>query len=109
MRLPAFIILTLLSLGYAGLTVAETFMYQSWERTVAEQKDVQTKIVYFQNLNAFTEQVLRRMAAESPHDPAIAELLRQRKIKVVIAPSAPGAAATPETSPAQTPPTPAHP
>ncbi len=121
MKLVPFSILTAFALIFAILTVAESGMYQAWEKAVFKQKDLQSRVVYYQRLNAFTEQVLRRLAVDSQRDPAIADLLKKHGIKVVISPAAsinatpvpaaPGAAPAPDAAdkPAPTPTTPAQP
>jgi hypothetical protein len=88
MRLTTFIFLTVLALLYAGLTVVETAMYQTWDRALTEQKELQNQVLYFQRLSGFTEQLLRRLAIESQHDPALAQLLKDHRVKVVVTPVA---------------------
>jgi hypothetical protein len=88
MRLTTFTFLTALALLYAGLTLAETAMYQTWDRALLEQKDLQNKVIYFQRLGGFAEQLLRRLAVDSQHDPALAQLLKEHRIKVVFTPVA---------------------
>src|SRR5258706_6991128 len=111
MKLASFIILTLLSLIYAGLTAMETASYQTWDQALIEQRQIQLKLAYLQRLNDFTQQVVRRLAIESQRDPALMELLRQRQIKMIIktpesTKAAPGFEATPATpdKPAPAPP-----
>jgi hypothetical protein len=88
MRLTTFTFLTVLALLYAGLTVVETSMYQTWDHELLVQKDIQNKVAYFNRLGGFTEQLLRRMAIDSQHDPALAQLLKEHRVKVIIAPVA---------------------
>ena len=84
MKLFSFIILMTLAVIYVALTVGETVTYRKWQRAVYEQKDVQAKLSYFQNLNRVIEVLVRRMAYDSQHDPAIAQMLKDRRIKVVL-------------------------
>ena len=105
MRLTTFTFLTVLALLYAGLTVVETSMYQTWDHELLVQKDIQNKVAYFNRLGGFTEQLLRRMAIDSQHDPALAQLLKEHRIKVIFAPVAekdapasPAAGAPPDAS-----------
>jgi hypothetical protein len=88
MRLTTFTFLTALALLYAGLTLAETAMYQTWDRALYQQKDIANKVAYFHRLSGFIEQLLRRMAIDSQHDPALAKLLKDHRIKVVVGPVA---------------------
>ena len=115
MKLPAFCILTLLSLIYAGLTLQESMVYRAWDKSLADQKGIQMKIAYFQQLDVFTKQLLQRMVIESQRDPAIGDLLKENKLKVVI--THPESANIPSTSieaatnaaPVPQAPTPSHP
>lgn len=84
MKLFAFCTITVLSLLYAGLTIMETLTYRQWEQAVIEQKDIQAKVAFFQRMNTVLDQMLRRMAIESQHDPALARLLEENKVKVVV-------------------------
>jgi len=84
MKLFSFCILTALALLYAGLTVAETITYRKWEQAVGEQKEIQLKVQFFQNQNRVINSLLRRMAYDSLHDPALAQFLKEKKIKVVV-------------------------
>jgi hypothetical protein len=97
MRLFSFCILTTLALLYAGLTVAETVSYRKWEQATVEQKDIQAKLQYFQNLNRIVDNLLHRMAYDSLHDPALAQFLKEKKINVVVkgAPPPPPASTNP--------------
>ncbi len=84
MKLISFCILTALSLLYAGLTLAETALYQTWDRAMAQQKEIQNKVAFYQRLDGTINQLLRRMAVDSQRDPALVEVLAQNKIKVVV-------------------------
>jgi len=99
MKLFSFIILMTLATIYVGLTVGETVTYRKWQRAVYEQKDVQAKLTYFQNLNRIIEVLLRRMAYDSQHDPALAQMLKERRIKVVLTGPPQPASDTPGTVP----------
>ena len=88
MKLVSFSILTLLALIYAGLSVAESAMYHTWDRAINEQRSIQIKINYYQRMDNFIEQFLRRLAVDSQHDPAVADLLKKRNIRVVVTPEA---------------------
>jgi len=83
MRFSSFFILTALALLYVVLTVAETAMYQTWDHATAQQRDIQNKVAYFQRLNGFLGQLVRRMAVDSLHDPALTQVLKEHRIKVV--------------------------
>lgn len=88
MRLTTFTFLTVLALLYAGLTLAETAMYQTWDHALRQQKQLEYDVAYFQNLRGFIEQLLHRLAIDSQHDPALAEMLKEHRIKVIITPEA---------------------
>ena len=88
MRLTTFTFLTVLALLYVGLTLAETAMYQTWDRALLQQKDIENKVAYFHRLSGFIEQLLRRMAIDSQRDPALAKLLKEHRIKVIVSPVA---------------------
>jgi len=107
MKLFSFIILMTLAVIYVALTVGETVTYRKWQRAVYEQKDVQAKLSYFQNLNRIIEVLVRRMAYDSQHDPAIAQMLKDRRIKVVLTgppqPSSDAAGTIPVTQPTTNP------
>ncbi len=83
MKLVPFSFLVYFAVLYLGLTVAETFMYGAWEKALAKQKELQQRVVFYQHLSTFTQQVLQAIAISSPHDPAMVDLLRKRQIKVV--------------------------
>jgi len=104
MRLVSFCILTALALLYAGLTLAETKMYQKWERALNDQKIIQTKIAFYQHLNGQIQTLLREMALASKQDPAMAALLKENKINVVYsAPVSVKGNQSPEASPVAVP------
>lgn len=84
MSQATFYIVIILAVIYAGFTVSETWMYQRWELASAEQREVQSKLAYAQRLKNFTDQFLRRLAIDSQHDPALADLLKKHNIKVVV-------------------------
>jgi hypothetical protein len=84
MKLLPFCILTALALIYAGLTIAESALYQTWDRALSDQKDIQTKVAFYQRLDGTINLLLRRMAVDSQRDPALLKLLNDHKIKVVI-------------------------
>ena len=86
MKLVPFTFLVIFAVLYLGLTVAETFMYSSWEKATAKQKELQQRVVFYQRLSNFTEQVLQAIAISSQHDPAMVDLLKKRQIKVVTTP-----------------------
>lgn len=117
MKLLPFSILTVLALILAGLTLMETMMYRAWEQAQDDQRILQRKVAYYQKLNTFTEQLLRRMAIDSQRDPALAQVLKDNNIKVVISnPNQQQDAATPQPTPGEvttpsdkTVPTPSHP
>jgi hypothetical protein len=119
MNLLSFCVLTTLALVYAGLTWAESETYHRWEKAIDGQKDTQAKVAYFDHVNALLDQMIRRMAVDSQNDPALAKLLKDRNINVVVdnsmAPRDAGLNAQPPApdvdKPAQTPSatTPSHP
>jgi hypothetical protein len=84
MRFSSFFTITLLALAYAGLTIAETAMYKSWDRAQNEQKIIQAKVNYVQKLNNRIERLLSRMAIDSQHDPALTKLLKEHGFNVVV-------------------------
>jgi hypothetical protein len=84
MKLIPFCLLTALSLLYVALTFAESEMYETWDMALKEQRALQIKLAYYQRANAFIEALLKRLAVDSQHDPALAELLKQNQIKVVV-------------------------
>jgi len=85
MKLVSFCLLTALSLVYAALTVAETMTYHKWEYAVNDQRLVQAKVAYFNHLGTVVIPSLeQRLAIDSQRDPALARLLKDHKIKVVI-------------------------
>jgi hypothetical protein len=90
MKLLSLCLLTTLALLYAGLTMAETMTYRKWERAMADQRDVQAKVAYFQNMDQILQRMVRSIAYNSQHDPALGQLLKARNIKVVVTNSLPG-------------------
>jgi hypothetical protein len=84
MKLLSFCVLTTLALVYAGLTIGETVTYRRWEQALNDQKDVQAKMTYFQNLSHVLDSLMHRMAVDSLRDPALAQMLKDHKIKVVV-------------------------
>jgi hypothetical protein len=84
MKIISFSLLTVLALVYASLTMAETMTYHKWEKAINEQKYTQAKLAYFNNLNSLLERLARQLALDSQSDPALAQLLKDNKIKVVI-------------------------
>jgi hypothetical protein len=95
MKLVSFCILTALSLIYAGLTMMETVTYHKWEAAVNNQKYLQSQVNYFDRLNAILNEMIKRMAYFSQHDPAMAQLLKDHNINVVVEnPTTPPAATT---------------
>jgi hypothetical protein len=108
MKLWSFCLLTTLALLYTGLTVGETVTYRRWEKAVYDQKDIQAKMTYFQNMGRVLDSLMHRMAFDSLHDPALAQMLKDHKVKVVVngAPSpsaAPGTEATTNLAPLSNP------
>jgi len=89
MKLVSFCMLTALSLLYALLTFTETLTYQKWEKALNDQKYIQARVAYFDHVNMVLDQMVRRMALDSQHDPAIAQLLKQNNINVVMETPAP--------------------
>jgi hypothetical protein len=83
MKFVPFILLTLLTLVYVGLTLAETMTYHKWEQAVFEQKVIQDKVAFYHRMNTVLDQLIRRMAYDSQHDPALVHLLADHRIKVV--------------------------
>ena len=71
-----------LSLVYVVLIGLETWMDQTWDITVYQQKVLQARVVNAQRIHFGAQQLLRRIAVESEHDPALLELLKKNKIKV---------------------------
>lgn len=106
MNRVAFSFLVAFAVLFFGLTVTETCMYYSFENALAKQKELQQKMVFYQRLNNFTQQVMQRIAVDSQHDPALIELLRKRQIKVVSSLQPPQATSAPATNAAPTPATP---
>jgi hypothetical protein len=84
MNLPSFCIVTALALLFAVLNYSEANLYQSWTNTLTDQKELQAKLANAQHLNEFTQALLRRVAIDSQHDPALADVLKKNDIKVVI-------------------------
>jgi len=84
MKLASFCILTALSMIYAGLTLVETMTYHKWEDEVNNQKYLQAQVAFFDHLNGVLDEMLKRMAYLSQHDPAMAQLLKDRNINVVV-------------------------
>jgi hypothetical protein len=84
MKLVSFCILTTLSLIYAGLTMMETVTYHKWEAEVNNQKYLQAQVNYFDHLNAILDEMLKRTAYLSQHDPALAQMLKDHNINVVV-------------------------
>jgi len=95
MKLTSFCVLTSLALVYAGLTTMETVTYHKWEDAVNNQKYIQAQVNYFDHVNAILNEMIKRMAFLSQHDPALAQLLKDRNISVVVE--------NPTTPPASTP------
>jgi hypothetical protein len=79
-----FYFLIFLCAVFAGLTGLETYLYQNWEKALAEQKTFQIRESNAAQLDHFTEQLLRRTVAESFRDPALADMLKKQGIKVVV-------------------------
>ena len=77
-------ILVVLALFYGVLTFAETGLLDAWDRKRAEQQEIERRVAYFQHMNVVTGQMLRRLAVESQHDPAIAQLLKKMRVKVIV-------------------------
>ncbi len=100
MKLWSFCLLTALALLYAGLTIGETVTYRRWEQALNNQKDIQAKMNYFQNMSRVLDNLLHRMAYDSLRDPALAQMLKDHKINVVVngVPTASGTPTTPPTS-----------
>jgi hypothetical protein len=73
----------LLSLVYAGLNLLESFQYQAWEVTLAQQHAVQLQLAYAQRQDSFNQELLKRLALESQHDLPLAELLKKHHIRVI--------------------------
>lgn len=84
MKLASFCVLLVFALIFAGLNIIETLMYQAWDDALEQQKVVHIKLSFFQQQNETTQNLLKRIAIESQHDPALAQLLKERNIKVVI-------------------------
>jgi hypothetical protein len=97
-RLTFYFVITL-SLIFSVATLGEAWLYESYENTVAQQQDIQAHLANSQRLNAFTEQLLRRLAVDSQHDPGLAELLEKHKVKVIISDQQPGMPPRPEAAP----------
>ena len=95
-----------LSLILVVLTLLETWVYKKWDEAATEQRDNQLKLAYGQSMRGFTEQFLRRLAADSQRDPALAEMLKKDKVKVVVAASGQPAEATHAEALSGTPPAP---
>ena len=92
MKIVSFSLLTVLALIYSALTLAETMTYRKWEEAVAVQQYTQGKLTYFGKLNARVQQMGRQMAIYSQTDPAIAQVLKDNKVRVIIeGPPTPGA------------------
>ncbi len=83
MKLVPFSILTALSVLYGILTVTETTLYQRWERAMAEQRDIQAKVAYFNQLGGYLESLLKRLALDAQTDPELMNLLKENKINLV--------------------------
>lgn len=77
-------ILVFLTLFYGVLSFAETGLLDAWDRKRAEQQEIERRVAYFQHMNVVTGQMLRRLAVESQHDPAIAQLLKKMRVKVIV-------------------------
>ena len=114
MKLAYFCILIALSLIFAGVTLFESTVHQTWDRALTEQKQIKAKMTFIQQRQEITARLLRRIAVESQHDPAFAELLRQYHINVVLSPevkkmmpdinSLPNPLDKPDSAPAASPP-----
>jgi len=98
MKLVSFCILTALSLLYAGLTIAETLTYHQWEKAINDQRYTQAQVAYFDHLNGVLDEMVRRMAVLSQHDPAMTQLLKDHNIHVVIDKDNPPPSTPPATS-----------
>jgi len=88
MTRTTYFITLMLALILAVLTLLETWVYKKWDDAATQQRDNQLKLAYSQSMRGFTEQFLRRLAIDSQRDPALAEMLKKDKVKVVVA--APG-------------------
>ena len=76
--------MTALALLFAGLSVAETMTYHRWEQEIVEQRDIQIKVDYFQRLDGVLDRLLRRMAIDSQRDPALAQLLKENNVNLIV-------------------------
>jgi len=109
MKIASFSLLTALALLYAGLTLAETMTYHKWEQAINDQKYTQAEVAYFDHLNMVLDEMVRRMAIASQHDPVMAQLLKEHNINVVVdngsaQPAPVGFDTTPPVNPSSTPP-----
>jgi hypothetical protein len=106
-----FYLVIVLSLIFVALTLVETWMDQTWEMTLLQEKDIQLKLANAQRIHLGAQQLLRRLAIDSEHDPALLEMLKKNNIKVNIqSPTASvPAAPTMNAPPAPTTPAPSHP
>ena len=84
MKLVSFCLLTTLALLYAGLAIAETMTYRKWEKAMNDQKYIMAEMAFFDRMNSLLDQMVRQMAMDSRHDPALAQLLKDHNINVVI-------------------------
>jgi hypothetical protein len=96
----------LLSLGgvLTGLTVVETGSYEFWEEQQAIAKDLNGKLPYADRVDSFTEQLVRRVATDSLHDPSLAAMLKTLGVKVTEGPPQHSAQIVPALPTTPTPP-----
>jgi hypothetical protein len=86
----------LFSLAYAAIVIAEAKERTALEESTYNLHSLQVNMVRVEKTTQLTQQIVRRMAVDSAHDPALTDLLQKYGVKVSFndtqeaSPSSPG-------------------